>query len=128
IGLAEEAHISISDESFGSEGSNELNVRIDHQSCIVLRRGNRSQLDHLLQDPTPYRWKWSSKVDRQIDEWHAHKRARQEVHLTADMRSRAAEPAEQLEIRPRHDNVMLNRVWRINEHRSVQCRAQFKIR
>src|SRR5215510_5229329 len=94
IGLAEEAHIAISDEVFGSEGANELDVRIDHQSNIVLRRGNCSQLDHLLQDPAPYRWKWSSQIDRHIDERHAQKRARQEVRLTVDMRSRAAELAE----------------------------------
>src|SRR5262245_29716655 len=128
IGLAKEPHCPISNEHFGVERSEKLDIGIGDQHHVVLRRCDRSQLDHLLLDPTTHGWERPAEVDGDVTERYGYERARQEVSFAADMRTWTGEPTEQLEVRPRHDYVMLDRTWRVVQHRLVQRRAKLEVR
>src|SRR5262249_19036900 len=100
----------------GSERPNELNVGIGGQHHVLLRRRDRGQLDHLLLDPATYRGKRPAQGDHDITERYSYERARQQLGLATDVRTWTRKPTEQLEVRPRHDDVMLDRIWRVLEH------------
>src|SRR5882724_9651225 len=117
IGIAEEAYLALPDERFGGEPPKELDVRISNQHRVVLRSRDRGQLDHLLLNPTPHRRERPAQVELDVNKRHAHECARQEVILALDMRTWTGEPTEQFEVRPGHDNVMLDRGWGVVEHR-----------
>src|SRR5215467_2857925 len=126
--VAKEAHRATPGERFGGERPKELHIGIGDQHRVVLRSRDHCQLDHLLLNPTTHRWERPAQVDLDVNERYGHERAWQKVGLAPDMRSWTGEPTEQLEVRTRHDDVMLNRVRRIVEHRPVQVHAHLEVR
>ena len=95
---------------------------------VLLECGGGGELEHLLEDPSANRRKRAAEIHREFAERHRHERGRQELGFTADMRSRTRQPGEQPEIPARHDDVMVDGLGRIFEHRPAQVLAQAEVR
>ena len=101
---------------------------VDEQHHVLLGRGDRGQLEHLLQDPATHRWERPAEVDRELAERYTYnERGRKSASQRMCVRGPASRP-NSLRSEPRHDDVVLDRIRRVVEHRPVQVRAQLEVR